>query len=282
MNPENNGLHPIKAQEGEKKKPRTPNVMDRIFDKLKYDVKKTEVLLGKYDIKKEVVLSQKALIKANIYCGIVEKTQGSIEVMGLLAGKWEGDILHIDDAYIGDCHSSHAYTEMPPTEIIKLNKLAKANNLNIVGQWHYHPQMSPHPSGTDDDFMHNLEKFKVRTPVQLITNLEDFTLTMMVNGRRKNVDFVVPPKIDTKLGLELGFVNHEGWYPERNEYRWERVYDPYTGNYTYESKKNKYKSYDPQPMEWVQFFGWVGRKTKWSWGWLIKDKKKEVVKNGQT
>lgn len=260
-------LHPIEAKEGDNKK-RKYKLLDIFRDRFKYDIKKTEVLLGKYDLNVEVILSHKALTKANVYCGIVQKTQGSIEVMGLLVGNWNNDILTIEDAYIGNCHSSHTYTEMEPTEIIKLNKLAKANGLSVVGQWHYHPQMATNPSGTDDDFMINLERFKVRTPVQLITNLNDFTLTMMVNGRRKNVDFIIPPANDTYLGIDIGFINNEGSIAQR---RTISAYDPYTGHYTY----NQIDSNIGLGIK--PFYGWLGRKTKFFWGWLLWFKRKPKV-----
>jgi len=183
-------------------------IKDNVKDRFKYDIKKIDVIRGKLDIKKPVILQQKALIKAITYCGITKRTQGNIEIMGWLAGKYnKNGSVEIIDAYVGDCKSASAYTELDPLETIKLSKLAKENDLKLIGQWHFHPEMSTYPSGIDDDFMENLEKFGVKTPVQLILNMTDFNLSIMKKGKRKSVEFIIPPKTDCNLDINLGYVN---------------------------------------------------------------------------
>lgn len=183
-------------------------IKDNVKDRFKYDIKKIDVIRGKLDIKKPVILQQKALIKATTYCGITKRTQGNIEIMGWLAGKYnKNGSIEVVDAYVGDCKSASAYTELNPLETIKLSKLAKENGLKLIGQWHFHPGMSTYPSGVDDDFMENLEKFGVKNPVQLILNMTDFNLSIMKKGKRKTAEFIIPPKTDCNLDINLGYVN---------------------------------------------------------------------------
>jgi len=185
-------------------------IKDNMKDRFKYDIKKIDVIRGKLDIKKPVILQQKALIKAITYCGITKRTQGNIEIMGWLAGKYnKNGSVEIIDAYVGDCKSASAYTELDPLETIKLSKLAKENDLKLIGQWHFHPEMSTRPSGIDDDFMENLEKFGVKTPVQLILNMTDFNLSIISKGKRKDADFIIPPKTDCNLDINLAYINKE-------------------------------------------------------------------------
>ena len=195
----------IKAEEREKIVEKK-GMISKFKDKHKYQIKKMEVMKGKYDIEHEVILNQNALTKALVYYATVQKTIGSVEVMGWLAGTKENGKIDIVNAYIGNCESSSAYTELDPTETIKMRDKAQSEGLVLVGQWHCHPGFSTSPSGIDDDFMSNIEKFGMKDSVQLIVNSKDFNLSIWSNGKRRKVDFIIPPKVDTKIGLNLGYI----------------------------------------------------------------------------
>jgi proteasome lid subunit RPN8/RPN11 len=197
----------LKAKEPEPLKPLS--FMKKFRNRFKYDIKKMETIAGKYNLKNHIVLTQNALMKAVIYCAVTLKTQGHTEIMGFLAGKYEEGKIIIVDSYIGDCKSSAAYTELDPLETIKMVKKAKSEGLKIVGQWHFHPGMSTTPSPTDHDFMYNLERMGVKTPVQLICNMDDFNLSIMENGARRKAEFYIPPKLDNDLRINLGYINGE-------------------------------------------------------------------------
>jgi proteasome lid subunit RPN8/RPN11 len=243
----------IRAGETPLPEPKKKTLIQRFKERINYDTKKMDVLMGQYDIDKRVVLGQNALIKATVYCAVTKKTHGNKEIMGWLAGKYDRDTIEIVDAYIGNCKSSTGYTELDPLETIKMNKMAKERGLKLVGQWHFHPCFSSCPSGIDDDFMRNIEKFGIKTPVQLIINLDDFSLTMMEKGHRKKVEFIVPPKIDNHLNINLGYINGE--------------YTPVWGGDT--TPFGSYGTYGAYPLmtgdggefpEVIAFFGWVGNK----------------------
>ena len=199
-------LTEIKAEEKEQEK---LSLIRRFQNRFKYNIKKMDIMAGKYNLDKPVILHQNALMKAVIYSGITLKTQGYKEIMGWLAGKRANGTIEIVDAYIGDCKSSSGYTEMNPLETIKLKKMAKERGLELVGQFHLHPAFSTTPSGIDDDFMRNIEKFGIKTPVQLIVNMTDFNLSIMEKGKRKKADFIIPPKTDNGLHINLGYINGE-------------------------------------------------------------------------
>lgn len=196
----------IEAEEAEEKK---ISLMRKIKNNFKYDIKKIEVIANRYDLDRKIILHQNAFLKAMIYYAVTIKTQGDIEIMGWLAGKRKGKQIEIIDAYIGDCNSSCAYTEMDPIETIKAKNKAKEKGLSLVGQWHSHPGMSTSPSGVDNDFMNTIERFGMKEPVQLIVNSSEFSLTMFKNGKRKKVEFIIPPKTDNNIDINLGYINGE-------------------------------------------------------------------------
>ena len=218
-------LKEIKAQEPDTIK-KKKNFFSQLQDRYKHPLKRMEILAGEYNTKYHIILSQNALIKSISYSAINMSKHGSKEIMGYLAGKHYDDKIEIVDAYIGNCKSSGAYTEIDCMEKIRLIKLAHKRGLVIVGQWHLHPNMGVHPSGTDDEFMINLERMGMKSPVQLITNLQEFSLTIMENERRKKAEFIIPPKTDNKLDLEFGTINDDYVAPLfNNTYYQNDVYD---------------------------------------------------------
>ena len=246
----------IKAKEQEDVEDKKLSLIKRFKSYFKYDIKKMEVLVGKYNINKKVILSQNALLKAIIYYGVIIKTQGNMEIMGWLVGKQKNGIIEIVDSYIGNCKSTSSYTELDPLETIRLNKLAKKRGLIIVGQWHTHPGFATSPSYIDDDFMRNLEKFGVKTPVQLIVNNDDFNLSMMVKGKRKKVDFIIPPKIDTKMDINLGYINGE--YDYRSEYQDDSIGVPTPYGHDYSGGWVGNSDLFVPEKDIIAFCGWVG------------------------
>ena len=202
------GLTPIGVKVNDEKE-NPPSFIENFKNKHKYKIKKMEILAGRYNIKKPVILHNDAILKAVIYSAVVKKTQGNIEIMGWLIGTQKDDTINIIDAYVGDCRSNSGYTELDVLETIRIKKAAKERGMIIVGQWHFHPSFSTTPSGIDDDFMFNIERMGIKTPVQLIVNMEDFSLTIMENGIRRKADFMIPPKTDNKLDIKLDFINGE-------------------------------------------------------------------------
>lgn len=156
-----------------------------------------------------VVLFPEALLKATVYCAITRKLQGRLEIMGLLVGRRHEKSIEVVDAYVGDCQSTSVYTELDPLATIKMRSRAQKAGLVIVGQWHYHPDMATNPSSIDDEFLRTFERMGVPTPVQLISNLKDFNLSIMEGGVRRKAVFVIPEKHDTLLAIDLDFANDQ-------------------------------------------------------------------------
>lgn len=231
----------IKAKEPEKEKEKTK--MEKLKDRFKSPIKRMEMIANKYDIDKEVILHQNALTKALIYYSVTQKTQGDKEIMGWLAGKKDNGNIEIVDAYIGNCNSSTCFIEMELGETTKMKKMAKERGLELVGNWHSHPGMSTSPSAEDDDYMRNIEKFGMKSPVQLIVNSDNFSLTVMNNLKRRKVDFIIPPKIDNHIGLNLGYMN--------GEYKTRFGVDGFASPYGYEY-------FNDEEFCIVAFFGLIG------------------------
>ena len=209
-------MRQIKAKEAEKKE---KGIIERIKDRFKYDIKKMETLASGYDIDSSVILNFDALVKAFVYYAVTQKTQGNKEIMGWLAGKREGNSVEIVDAYVGNCRSSSAYTQLDAEETVRMKKLARERGLVLCGQYHSHPGMSTEPSGEDTDTMKTLEKWGMEKPIMLIVNSTDFYLGTIINGSMKKVNFVMPPKTDNNLDINLGYIN--------GEYRAPVFYSPY-------------------------------------------------------
>jgi proteasome lid subunit RPN8/RPN11 len=161
---------------------------------------------------KKLILHQNALNKAVIYYAVTQKTQGSMEIMGWLAGKITDKRIEVHDAYIGNCNSTGTYTELDVKETIKLKKHAKKHGLVLLGQWHCHPGFSTSPSGTDSDSLNTMQRFGIKNPISLIVNDRDFWIGTIENEHTRRVEFVIPPKFDNKINLHLGFINGEYSY----------------------------------------------------------------------
>lgn len=209
----------------EKKKNIFDRIADNIVKRVEYPVKKMEVLMGRYKVDDYVVLSQRALMKSMIYSAVVMRENKGKEVMGILVGYRKPGRIVIWDAWIGDCLSEHAETEIDPVALVKIIEKAKKRNLSVLGWFHSHPHFSSSPSGVDTATNHQWEKL-IKDPIMLILTLKEFYVGTTIKGWSKKLDFVIPPTKSNKIDLELDFLAVEDDQlinkPELAEY-WKNV-----------------------------------------------------------
>lgn len=165
---------------------------------------------------KNAVLNNDVLVKSLVYYATTQKIQGTMEIMGWLAGRINGNTIEIVDCYVGNCNSSTYFTELDPLETVKMKNLAKQNGLVLVGQWHCHPGISTNPSSEDHDTLNTLKKFGIQNPAMLIVNDKDFWLgTIDSRNKLRQLEFIIPAKSNnTDLDLNIAYINGEYQEPQ--------------------------------------------------------------------
>lgn len=244
-NKEENTVHAIKER-----KPIITNFIDYYYEH-------TPFRKSKYVI----MLSHKAYTKSLIYYGVAQYRTDK-EVMGWLVGTRNGTQINVVDAYIGECYSESAYTEIDPTTTIKVKKQAKKEGLEIVGQWHCHPRMATFPSPTDIDSMITLDRFGIHNPVTMIVNDNEFYIGVLEGTHLYDAPFYIPAKTDKRTGLDLQpFINHDldrnVWDTPAPTWGW----DPVTGRPIIVGAESPYIG------EYDDYWGFKGLKKDVIAGW---------------